>query len=406
MGRIKKRSLEKKIRFRLMKSIIYFANGGSGNHGCEAIIRSIEQILKPESKSLSLTPSIDEDIFYGLNDIVELISLSDVKHNNIEYLKSYLQLKIGRSKFALDIFPYRQILHQISSNKKCYALSVGGDNYCYGGTDFYEELDRTFHKSDIKTAMIGCSIEPAVIENKNVQRDLLSHEIIIARESLTYKALIDNGIINARLLPDPAFVLNTKLKDLPEGFVTNNTVGINLSPQVNKCSIDGNIVSQSVDKLIESIIVESDMQVALIPHVVWPQSNDMDTLLPLYNKFKETGRVILINDCNAEELKGYISRCRFLIAARTHASIAAYSSCVPTLVIGYSVKAKGIAKDIFGTYDNYVLPAQSFTNDRDLIHGFEWLKEHEDSIRQHLQSFMPDYCKKAYQIKDVLESIG
>ena len=47
------------------------------------------------------------------------------------------------------------------------------------------------------------------------------------------------------------------------------------------------------------------------------------------------------------------------IGARTHATIAAYSSCVPTLVVGYSIKARGIAKDLFGTDEGYVLPVQA-----------------------------------------------
>lgn len=148
------------------------------------------------------------------------------------------------------------------------------------------------------------------------------------------------------------------------------------------------------------------MNIALIPHVVWPQSNDVDTLKPLYEKYKHTGRIVMIEDRNAEILKGYISRCRFLIAARTHASIAAYSSHVPTLVIGYSVKSKGIAKDIFGTDDNYVIAAQNFKTDFDLIDRFEWLMENENTIRTHLQSFMPDYCKKAYGIKTELLKIS
>ena len=59
------------------------------------------------------------------------------------------------------------------------------------------------------------------------------------------------------------------------------------------------------------------------------------------------------------ELKGYIARCRFFVGARTHATIAAYSSCVPTLVLGYSVKSRGIARDLFGNEENYVLPVQS-----------------------------------------------
>ena len=52
-----------------------------------------------------------------------------------------------------------------------------------------------------------------------------------------------------------------------------------------------------------------------------------------------TGRVLLVGDHNCMELKGFIGRCRFFVGARTHATIAAYSSCVPTLAAGYSVKS-------------------------------------------------------------------
>ena len=51
----------------------------------------------------------------------------------------------------------------------------------------------------------------------------------------------------------------------------------------------------------------------------------------------------MIQDDNCMVIKGYISRCELFIGARTHATIAAYSTGVPTLVLGYSVKARGIA---------------------------------------------------------------
>ncbi|MBD5232772.1 MAG: polysaccharide pyruvyl transferase family protein [Bacteroidales bacterium] len=390
-----------------MKKFVYFANGGCGNHGCEAIVRSLEYILNSDPKrNKSLSISYAEDSRYGLTELVDTISLNTLSHRNLTYLRSYIDLKLNKSQYSLDLFPYRYVLSHLENPKEWVALSVGGDNYCYGGTDFYYELDKTFHKAGLKTAMVGCSIEPEVISKPDVKKDLASHSLIIARESITYNALVDNGLTNARLLPDPAFLLKTEFADLPTGFLPENTIGINLSPQVNKCSSDGEITSRNVDRLIEHLIAKTTMQIALIPHVIWAQSNDLDTLKPLYEKYKDTGRVILINDCNAEKLKGYIARCRFLIAARTHASIAAYSNCVPTLVIGYSVKAKGIAKDIFGTYDNYVLPSQSLKTDFDLINAFEWLKENEQSIKSHLEDFMPGYCAKAHNIKDELEHIA
>ncbi len=93
--------------------------------------------------------------------------------------------------------------------------------------------------------------------------------------------------------------------------------------------------------------------------------------------------------------------------ARTHATIAAYSTCVPTLVVGYSVKARGIARDIFGSEDNMVIPVQSLEHEDDLVNAFKYIQENESNIRQHLQNFMPSYIEKAWQageeVKKLLE---
>ena len=133
------------------------------------------------------------------------------------------------------------------------------------------------------------------------------------------------------------------------------------------------------------------MNVALIPHVVWNHNDDRVPLRELFEMFKESNRVVFIEDHNAEELKGFIARCRFLVAARTHASIAAYSSGIPTLVLGYSVKSRGIAKDLFGTDHNYVLPVGSMMHENDLKDSFIWLLEHESLIIQLYKEKLPKY---------------
>lgn len=158
-------------------------------------------------------------------------------------------------------------------------------------------------------------------------------------------------------------------------------------------------------QLIRYIIATTDMQIALIPHVVWNYNDDRIPLQFLYNEFKGTGRVVLIEDHNAEELKGFISRCRFLVASRTHASIAAYSTQIPTLVMGYSVKARGIARDLFGNEEHYVLPVQSLQQGNDLLKAFQWLQTHEDEIRKHYRTFMPGYLSKTFQAGQLLQTL-
>ena len=69
---------------------------------------------------------------------------------------------------------------------------------------------------------------------------------------------------------------------------------------------------------------------------------------------------------------------------------------MPALALGYSVKARGIARDIFSSEDGLVLPVQTLTDERQLIHAFEGLREREDELRQHLSAFMPSYIQSAW----------
>ena len=127
------------------------------------------------------------------------------------------------------------------------------------------------------------------------------------------------------------------------------------------------IVYDNFVYMMQWILENTECAIALIPHVVWEDNDDRTVLRELYNKFKNTGRVVLIDDCNCMQLKGYISRCRFFVGARTHATIAAYSTRVPTLVLGYSIKSRGIAKDLFGREKNYVISVQDLRKKENLF---------------------------------------
>lgn len=79
---------------------------------------------------------------------------------------------------------------------------------------------------------------------------------------------------------------------------------------------------------------------------------------------------------------------------------------VPTLAVGYSVKARGIAKDLFGTWEDYVLPVQSLSQKGELIEGFEWLKEQEQAVRARLEKVMPAYLERTRQIGKTLGKLA
>lgn len=386
-----------------MGQIKLYANGGSSNHGCEAILRSTKKILDKDMCVYSTAQN--EDFENKINEIMEIKENKNniLKKGSLKYYISAINIKLFKSTLKNTEYTKKTFLEDVK--KGDLYLSVGGDNYCYTGLEELGNLNTLINKRGAKTVLWGCSVEPNVIKDEKLKKDLNTYSLIVARETLTYNALKESGINKSILCPDPAFQLDKVDLPLPKGFEENNTVGINVSPLIIDCESKKGSTMENYEGLIKHIIDTTDMQIALIPHVVWDNNDDRKPLKVLYDKFKDTGRVVMLEDHNCMELKGYISRCRFFIGARTHATIAAYSTYVPTLVIGYSVKAKGIAKDIFGTYENYVLPVQSLSKKDDLINAFKWMKDNEDDIRKHLNKFMPEYKEKALQGKVEIEKL-
>ena len=357
---------------------IFYYHGGSGNHGCEALIRTICKINDFVSeKSLLYSYRPDEDYKFKLNNIVNYIYPSNL---DAEELSGFYK-------------------------EGTIAFSIGGDNYCdYDyGTKRLSKYNYIFNKNGASTALIGCSIEPDVLEHQEVLNDLERFSLITARESITYEKLIAKGINkNIHLVPDSAFILESIEKKLPKNFILGKTVGINLSDLVQ--SYDS-LAFDNYITLIEYLINNTSYNIALIPHVVQSFNDDLKILKQIYKRFSDTNRICFIEESNCMILKGYISRCSMFIGARTHSTIAAYSSCVPTLVLGYSVKSKGIAKDLFGTYDNYVLSVHDLKSKYDLVDSFKWLDKNKDYIKQHLNDIMPSYTKQCYKLKELINDI-
>lgn len=385
-----------------MNDLYMFFTGGSGNRGCEAIVRGTDKLLDNYNK-IVFTAHMDEDISSGLTNKVQCIDIKNRDNfikEKLEHILCYFSYHLGNGKLQTKLI-YKRALG-LMKNSKLY-LVIGGDVYCYGKPYMYYHINKIMKNSP--KILWGCSIEPNSIDDE-MRTDLLLYDMIYARESITYNALIKNGIDkNTVLYPDPAFCMDKIEMKLPDGFIEGNTIGINVSPLVINCVKDGDVVLKNYEKLIEYIIDNTGCQIAMIPHVIWSNNDDRIPLKSLYEKYKDTGRVVMLDGEPSEKIKGYISRCRFLIAARTHASIAAYSTCVPTLVVGYSVKARGIAKDIFGEYEHYTIPVQELNKENDLTESFKWMWEREEQIKQHLLEFMPKYIGKLKELPKMVDKI-
>lgn len=383
-----------------MSNVILYANGTSENHGCEAIAVTTAELLKDEVDIIYCTTT---NLKYELEENNAI--MKNEKCQMIEYYyyrkKSFINLcisKLERMLFHSNYFyiskPWIKNVDKVFGQCKI-ALSVGGDNYCNNDLEWLYQSHRQAKNKGLITVLWGCSVEDNCLTDKRMKEDLAAYDLICARESISYHTLLKINK-NVKLYPDPAFLLKQECLQLPVGFQEGNTVGINVSPTIMNFEVKKGTVFANYKYLIEYIIRHTKYQIALIPHVVFGKIHcDYEVLRQLFVEFENTGRVVLIKDCNCCQLKGYISRCKMVVAARTHASIAAYSTCVPTVVVGYSVKARGIAEDIFGTYENYVVPVQSLMKKTDLTEKFQWLDENCDNIRRYLDNNMGNYIESA-----------
>ena len=377
------------------KNTIMYAHGSAYNHGCEAIVRSTVDLLNLEKeKTLLFSNNIQGDLDYKLDDItrVEPINETPVEHNSplgIVY-RAWSHLYSDHEKMYYRFFGKKRYEYMYDRGK--IAISIGGDNYCY--PDQIEKLatrNYWLNKTGTKTILWGATLSEKFM-TPDVIEDLNRYSLIHVRESDSLELLKKHSVKTEIILaPDPAFALKPEETEWPH--CSKDIIGINISPFVFNCS-ENDMGLKNYISMLNWILKDTDFDIALIPHVVYPHTNNDDVLLAtkLKSYFIEEPRVFVVEDgYNCCQLKSLISKCRAFVGARTHATIAAYSTGVPTLVVGYSEKSIGIAKDLFGTAEGYVCSVQNMENENQLLNDFKNLLANEKSVRSFLTDRIPEY---------------
>lgn len=387
-----------------MGKYILYSHAGSENHGCEALLRTSLMTIK--GIEAVYTDDVQADKKYNLDQIVELrMSKSEGFDNIWKRILYKIKYHLDKSDIVYYYNLYRDFIRGINPDK--VYISIGGDNYCYHFSEWLQVLNKEINKKGAKTILWGCSINEDELESQDVVNDLEQYSLITARETLTYN-LLKNRLLKTKIkyIPDTAFLLPIVEKELPKGFEYGNTIGLNVSPVATENACAGEELLEYIIEMVNFIIDTTTYQIALIPHVVIAGNDDRSILCEIQKKCKDLSRTVLIEDDNCMVIKNYISKCDLFIGARTHATIAAYSTNVPTIVLGYSVKARGIAKDLFGTDENYVLPVQKIKSSKILIDDFKWLLENKEEIKSHLSKIMPGYKEKIQKEINCLEELN
>ncbi len=362
---------------------LLYAHSGSYNHGSEAIARAtIEMIRKKHSGARVLLSShfpeqdrevlLDADAIFGPDEAAWALEKKAVA-------------KADKLRFAREM--YAQALAQIDESTVC--LSVGGDNFCYNNWHRLAVFQEKAAAQGAASILWGCSVEPEAITPDML--DVLStYTKIVARESITHEALAANGLTDKLILaPDPAFGLEPAAIPLPEAQAM---IGVNISPLVVRREARPGILLENVRALIGYITESLGCDVLFIPHVVMPADNDFMLLREFRDALPESEKRrlhLLDGRYGAAEYKYAISKCAALVCARTHASIAAYSMAIPALVLGYSVKARGIARDL--DMAEHVLDLETITSEYVMRDAFIRLWESLETVRTRLRKVVPPY---------------
>jgi len=282
-----------------------------------------------------------------------------------------------------------------------YVLSVGGDKYSldYLPPVALLTVDRYAMSQGQRVVLWGASVGP-FNRNPAMEKWFVRHlegmSLIAVRESLTRSYLESLGL-GARVIEtvDSAFMLEPQPVDLG-GFWPLHTgegvVGLNLSPIViarHDTEASKGRLLDSVKDLVHYLVEESDLSIVLVPHVASRSGDTLEDDVSVLRSILDDlarfgGRISMMpQNLNAAQTKYVISKCRYFIGARTHSTIASISSNVPTLSIGYSVKANGINQGIFGHTD-FVVNCTDVT-DTDLVGKFRVIEERETELRSYLR---------------------
>jgi len=385
-----------------MKRIMLYNHGGCENRGCEAIVRSTSALFGGRAK-ISLAsdqPKLDREA--GLEDVSRIIS-SEIAPYSLRRFINSIGFRLGIPREQEVARKHGTVIDLGRASDVC--LSVGGDTYCYNHQEHLQVINGRLRRAGKPLVLWGCSVDPERLEGVTLE-DLRAYDLIVARESITETAMREKGLPVMRWC-DPAFTLRSEELPLPPGWREGKTVGLNVSPLILDRAKDGRKALEAFAALVRHILDTTDCAVALVPHVVWTHDSDLDALRAIKARFENEPRVFLLpGTLNAVQVKGYIKRLSALVTGRTHASIAAYSTCVPTLVIGYSVKARGIARDLFGDEAGHLIPVQDLSGEQELIEAFDALMARGQAEREYLRERIPAYTAGREEIVSAILALA
>jgi polysaccharide pyruvyl transferase WcaK-like protein len=407
-----------------MSRYFFAGHEGLSNRGCEALLRGIVTAVRRfDSAADFLAPSFDGS--------VDAMRWPEADAERIRFVPAYrLPVSVrlwarlqGRWPAVRRLGLPRPGLPRSLDSPTAgvrHCVLTGGDvlSLDYGVAPLIRYLGqaRYFIDRGVPVSLWAASVGPfngMPDVERQVVRDLHRFADISVRESATLAYLHGLGLTRARLVADPAFLM------APQGWDPvpvlppqrdDGLLGFNVSPLVYKLArLRGNAAGQTLEDgvvgFLRHVVASTRLGVVLVPHVdsVDGSAGKSDFAYMhalLTSSGLDTRRVALApREMNAAQVKYLISTCTYFVGARTHSTIAAWSSHVPTLSLGYSVKARGLNRDLFGD-ERYVIDSQQLDLSG-LCSAFERLQADAAQLRRLLRQRIPLWQQRAFDAMPV-----
>lgn len=353
--------------------VLLIGHYGFANRGCEAIVRGSVAIIRHHLPGARITlisrqAAADERVCRASGIGVDRVVPERFGH--ARFSPQWGLKVLGHRLFnrGLSDHDYR---HRKLMGQHHAVLSIGGDNFSddYGGPGpFFDSLkvaQSTGAKAGIWAASIGPFKETEAGGWAKIMQGL---DLITVREPLTQEYLEKYNVRQpVHRVADPAFVMEPQA---PAGGVHfkgegQTLIGLGISDLLRMKPGLGERYAAETARFVANLVKQPRLKVLLVPHVVEGRRSTDDyaaceAVAQLSGATRGSQVEVVPPEYHAAEMKFVIGQCDGFIGARTHSTIASLSMLVPTITIGYSVKAFGINRDIFG-HDEFVIPVEGLT---------------------------------------------
>lgn len=397
---------------------------GLRNRGVEALVVPVVQQLQQRHPNIEidvLTPSTDFDATrldtYNVKTLPDVFNLFATSRAE----KVFAKLSALHSKFSPK---YQKVVKRITSAD--LIIASGGDIFSsdYGKMKPHLQPLQLALKANIPIVFLAHSLGPFddPQERERFKSIAQQAKLISVRESISHNYLTQQLGFPADQIhhtADVAFLLQPPTPDFGQralkgyGLNTNEPIiAVTPSRGIQRfAGLDAQAHTNAWVKTLQYLTDTLNAQVIMVPHVQESYAANDDRMLAtrLIRELNYDPRVRIAGlDHTAAEFKGIISATQMVISERMHACIAGLGSAVPTVAVGYSIKAEGIMTDLMGAefdLSQLVIPVNDFLDTQTSLKKIHNAYDQRESLANHLTQVGENNRASALRNFDLLDNL-